>query len=165
MAQFHKKIPPPFQHTCVHQSRECFLPVLGGTVPKKSLYVPQGSTGYVPGPGTLLANSGLFRRLGRCRHLRKFMARQLSLMSDKAPLYLHPLKWGSVTFTYKRVPSHIRRLNSVKTKCLYFNSKSKDLWEWNVYILHLLKDTGCITSPPSWYLQAIFCTILAAMEN
>lgn len=164
MAQFHKKQPPLSAYMC-SPSQECFLPVPGGTVPKNSLYVPQGSMCYVPGPGTLLANSGLFRKLGRCRHLRKFMARQLSLLSNKAPLYLHPLKWGSVTFTYKFVPSHISKLNSVKTKCLYSNSKSKDLWEWNVYILYLLKDTGCISSPPSWYLQVIFCTILAAMEN
>lgn len=33
------------------------------------------------------------------------------------------------------------------------------------YRLHLRRDTGRDSSPPSWYLQAIFGTILAAMEN
>lgn len=150
---------------CVHQSQERFPPVPGGTL-LRSRSLCQGLLCAMPSWARAAASRFCFaQKAGLMQTFKTIYGwTEFSLQKNKAPLCLHPVRlcW---LLLQQLVPSPVNRLSSVKTKCLYSNGKSKDLWDPNVYILHLLKDTGCISSPPSWYLQAIFCTILAAMEN
>lgn len=167
-----------FRKHALTQVRVCLLPVWEGTVPTMSLSgLGKPVWLYSPGLQNLLA---------------EFMICSESWADESIQenLWLKASNfWCSALCRKTKLPcldllsQSCLSVFSLTMSCLharFTHEQGLTQWKQNAFILTAKarvygnkvstfyiykKKQGCVSSPPSWYLQAIFCTILAAMEN
>lgn len=147
---------PNFGKCSFTQGQECLLPAWGDPVPTTSLSRLGDSTeNHSPGLQKPLAEfmicseSQADENMWENLWLTASVFKCSSLFTEKEsfPLKDH-IRWSYICrfppwqhSLSEGLPHAGAGFNSVKTKCLYSNSKSQGLWEEKIYILNLGKTT------------------------